>query len=669
MLLLAAAASTPSPAAAQWMQFLPHAYENGAFINAYSSFERDNMTGGEPADRWTDTFFREKLTLFSNGYSYHPRFLQYRFSLSGALKQENYEASGGGSTGWQEGTGLDYDFNLFFLPEHVYNLEAYARRFEPLFKEQAATQHSNVETQEGADFRYREKPYFMHAGYLNDSLETNGQSSDVNRINIDGQYFNRFSTGNEIGFNGVYAPEWFSNTQALNGNSAEYVLTNYLNLYDVPAWAVPLRVTSSVSDDQYQQASPDQGTVKNDQFVWYEWATAKLPLNLRNDVYYRFQDNHGTLGGQEQSNIDRDLKVDLVHRLYESLDTIYTFRNDSRSAPGGDSNFTSQAGTMTYAKEIPRGRVIASAAGSTAKTDTQGIVNALNEPFSSVVPMPQPYVLGQANVVVASIQVFVKDPTSPFGQLILLNQGQNYTVVPVQNTVGVQVTSVPFIGPGPYDFLVSYSTSGDYKLRTNTYGGNASVELLESLVTPYVGYLVVRTDVLSGVFPGVPLDSTTYTGGVILRYRGFQLRGEYQDQQSNVAPYQLWRADAQYVNALNETTSVFASGGYTHQYYPHGTSVSSTAALTEETETASGSIQKQLFARDLFFSAGGVYSHSTGQIDTDAYAINSSLLWRIGKVDITAGVNIYMSNATGDVTQPTKRDHQFFFVNLQRQIF
>lgn len=162
----------PPRARADWNDFVPRPFENGAFLDLYTSYERDHIRGGGPSNQWTDGFIREKLTLFSDGYSYHPRFMLYHFSISGVLKQEDYGSSAISTPGWQNDTGLEYDIRLRFLPEHVYNVTLYASQYEPLFKEQVATQHNSIETTRGGFFRYREKPYFLRTGYGNDHIDS-----------------------------------------------------------------------------------------------------------------------------------------------------------------------------------------------------------------------------------------------------------------------------------------------------------------------------------------------------------------------------------------------------------------------------------------------------------------------------------------------------------------
>ncbi len=659
----------PSISHADWQEFIPRPFENGAFLDGYASFERDHSQSHGNHTRWEDLFFREKLTLFSQGYSYHPRFLQYRFSIAGAQGQESYTSTSLGSRGWHNQSGLEYDATLFVLPEHVYNMEVYARRYEPLFKEQAATQHGNVDNRRGFDFRYRDKPYFAHVGFLDNSVESGGRTSNIDRLNANGEYFNRLDSGNEFSFTGGANPAWFNNSLGLDGSSVEYLAGNYFNLSNIPWWAPPVRLTSTVTQSEYEQHGTSAGDLKSDQFVWYEWLTVTLPWNARSDAYYRHQDNDRTSDGRKQTYGSEDLKVDLIHRLYESLDSIFTFQNNQRTSSGGKSDSTTEALTFSYTKRIPDGRILVGANGSTNTTDNRGQVDVVNESFSSSVPMLQPYVLGQQNVDPNSIIVYVKSPLEPF-ELVLLEPSQ-YTIEPLQNTYGVRVNSLPpdFAVTGTFEFLVSYSYSGEFSLRTNTLGTNASVELLNGLVTPYGAFSAVRSDVLSGTFPGVPVDANTYTAGTLLRYAGFQLRGEYQYLQWDVSPYELWKAELQYVQSLTDTTSVYGAAAYTNRHYPRGPSIYERTAFTEETETVTGSIQQELFSRDLRISVGGSYSAIQGLVDSEGYSINSTLLWHVGKVDLTVGARAYDTTSTSGPTTSTERDHQFVYLNLRRRLF
>ncbi|MBI4517244.1 MAG: hypothetical protein HY699_15670 [Deltaproteobacteria bacterium] len=660
---------TVASALAEWIDFVPRPLENGGFFDVLGSFERDNIRSGARPAHWTDTFVRERLTLYSIGYSYHPRFIQYQLSLGGTGRQEEYRSSQSDNVGWRQGLGLEYDAKLLVLPEHSYNLELFGRRYEPLFKEQAATQHSSVETSRGALLRYRQKPYFLNASYVADSIESAVASSDVTRVGLNAEYFKRFVSGKELSFNGAFNPSWFSDSQGLEGSSTEFLLGNFVNLQRV-------RLTSNLTKGAFEHESRAAQRFENDQFAWYELLTAELPWNFRTDASYRYQDHETTIPGfapapdRTLSDIARDIQLDVSHRLYQSLDSTYTLLRDARTSSGGETTALSHSLAFNYVKSIPRGRLLAGISLTRGETDNLGQADVVNEPFLAVA-VPGAFSLRQQNVAPETIVVLLKSPLAPF-ETIRLVENVHYSVTPVLNTFEIRMLTLPpqFTVPGTYDFFVSYSLiAGDFGLRSETFGSTTSAELFDALLTPYFSFVAVRSELLSGSFAGTPVDATTYTTGIIFQRGPLRVRGEYQSLEWEVSAYRAWRADVQYAYALNPTTSVYATVAYLNRYYPRGRSQYYSGGFSEETASAAGNIQKQLFARSMFVSVGGSYSRLQGLIDANAYALTAAWIWKIGKLDINVGASAYESDTAGTGTVASRRDHERFYVSLRRRIF
>jgi hypothetical protein len=119
----------PSIVCADLKSFIPVPYENGADFEVNASRETDNFKGGVGGVKTEDIFIKEKLRLFSDGYSYHPRFIQYHLMVATALKQENFNDSSAGSA-QTNAFGLEYDLKLYVLPEHPYRLTLFISRLE-----------------------------------------------------------------------------------------------------------------------------------------------------------------------------------------------------------------------------------------------------------------------------------------------------------------------------------------------------------------------------------------------------------------------------------------------------------------------------------------------------------------------------------------------------------
>jgi len=667
LILAAAFAAFPSFVAASWTEFIPRPYENGADLEIFATSETESNKVGRNGLDWTDRFIREKLTVYSNGYSYHPRFITYRLSLSGALKQENYENSVLGSTGWYNVTGFEYDATVIALPEHPYNLRLFSRRLEPLYKQQFATFYTNVDYSKGAVFRYREKPYFFSARYIEDSIESSLFSSDIKLFGADGTYFKEYRNGNVLSLNATYDHKTFDSTAQGNGDTDEYSVGNTIDLRNVS-------LNSTLSGSSAKQDSPFSGPLKTDQFSWYELLHANLPLNFRTDLSYSYRKNDYTVGATgtfpeiTTSATDKRVDLSLSHYLYQSLQSRYAFFYDSLSSAVGDTTTQSNSLLFNYTKSIPWGRLLAGLNLSSSVTDTSGVTVATNEQHTT--PVPGSFFLDVLDVVPATLRVYLKSPLPPFG-LVLLEENINYTVMSHGNKVQVTIFNLPseFAVPETYTFLVSYSRiPAEFKSRTDYLSYNVGFELFSNMVNPYYSYSSSKTKVLSGDFPGEPPDTTLYTVGVNLRKEPFRALVEYQQQDSNVSPYSQWKGEVAYTKDIAETTRAFASAYYTDTSYSQ---TASAQGYSYKTVVITGNIQHQLPAKNLLLSGGGSYAHFSGPTNGSAESADVALQWKVAKFTLSLGANATHSDSEspGTTAATTTRTHQYYFMNVKRKFF
>lgn len=663
----------PAVVRADWKQFVPTPQDNDLFLETFASFERDHSTGIPTPILWTDTFLREKLRLDSDGFSYDPRFLQYHFSLGVLLRQEDYENSQFEQLDWRYGEGVEYDVRVAVLPEHRYNLDLFATRVESLYQQQSAVQHDDVGTTYGGSLQYRDKPYFLHAGFVDNTVESSGATSEVQRLDTDAQYFKRFTDGNELSFSGAYNPAWFDASGGLDGRSDEYLLGNFINLKDA-------RLSSDLTWHTSEQSSDASGRLEYDQFLWDERLVGYLPWNFRTEARYRYQDDQSRAVAEDDGSIQDlsshgyDVRFDVIHRLFQSLDSRYTLIDDLRSSPGGRSTNLSNGITVNYTKSIPTGRLLVGANAARSDTDSRGRgTDIVNEPHLAVSVPIDVFTLDQPNADEASIQIFLRSPLAPF-ELVQLTRSENYAVREVANlnTFEIQVFALPprFAVPGAYDFFVSYSLLvGDFEVRIDTLGTNATLELFDDLLAPYVAYTTQQSDVLSGSFPGYAVDSSVYTAGLRITLGPVRLRGEYQDLEWDVNPYDAWRGEVQYVDSLQHGISLFGSASYVRKHYREGSLVYDLAAYTEDTVSVTGSIQKRFVEPAMSISTGGSFQQVEGLVDTRAFALNGAWNWSIGKLDFSLGVSAYGSESQSGQPIPLRRDHELVYVRVTRQLY
>jgi len=668
VLATACVLAMPGVARAQWSAFVPRPYDNRAWIESYGSYERDNYKGSARKVKWEDWFFREKLGVSSIGYSYDPRFLQYKLSIAGAFKQEKFENSAFGPGSWRENESIEYDARLYFLPEHHYNAQVFASRHEPLYPQQSITQHNSYVDDYGAMVRYRLKPWFFDADYLDSTLHQTNTRSTVRRLNVDGEYFKRFQNGYEFSAEGTARPSWYDDSEGLDGTAEEYLFSTLVNLDRV-------RLDSTVTDNHFEQDRGPLDGYEADQFQWWELLTVYFPWNFRTDLTWRLHENDSVFNQQglpDQRRYTDDghsIELEVIHRLYESVDTRYRFINDKRDSRDFESELFSHSLSVDYTKQIPYGQVLTGGSYGNAEIQNDGFASVINDPYAAT-PVPGIITLRQQAVDETSIIVQLKSPIPPFDAITLV-QGVHYQLNTLVEPFEIQIVNLPaeFVVPGNYDFFLTYSlSSGTYDLGIDTGSANLTFELFGHRVAPFFRYLGQRTDVTSGTYPGVPIDSDSYNAGLRLEYGRWRSRGEYLYLDWPVNPYELWRAELQYVGTISRSITAYGTATYVNRHYFGGDFPYDYEDETEQTETLAGTITKQFYEPNLALSAGGSWTHLHGITDSDAWSAHSSLVWRIGKLDVTIGLSAYGSNSQTRDFPDYERDHEMIYFNLRRQL-
>ena len=657
---------------AAWTDFLPRTLDNGAYLEVQGLFEEDDNRHAERTYRWSDTFFKEKLTLFSNGYVYHPRFMLYRAAVTGVVSQERYETSAAPSDEWRPDDGFEYDFSLRLLPEHPYNLHLFARRYEPLFTERFAARENSVATSHGASFRYRKKPYFMHANYSDDTLTSGEDSSNVQRLGLNGEYFRQFEDGDQLSVTAAFNPSRFDRSTGLEGTTTEALLGNFLAFGRY-------RLDSNLSQTNLEQKDFRSGRFESEHFIWRERFRVELPLHFLGQLTWRHQESAnrfpdaGPGRGGTRSNLSRDLSALLSHQLFESLTSSYTYSRSEQDSLGGGSNSSAHQLAFTYDKAIPGGRLLLGTSLGRSEIESSGRTDVVNEPHPGVA-IPGSFALAQENVQPGSVVLFARSPVSPF-ENVQLAEGVHFLVSTLVNVLEIEVLSLPpqFALPGTYDFAVTYSLADARFALGSTYRNvTGSVQLFNDRLTPYASYSTVDSEVRSGTFPGTIPDSTTTTAGLLFRWGDLRGRGEYRNVEWETSPYTMWLGELRYTGAISRSTRLNASVSHHRWDYPEGRSSSSDlpgVATVQTTNLAAVDLQQKLFRRTLLLTVGGSYSETHSLYDSRAQSFNTTLSWKIGRTDFSAGGSVYSSEAEGGGIAISERTRTLYYLRLRRDLF
>jgi hypothetical protein len=661
-----ALAALSAAARADLGAFFPRPTRNGAFVDVEASREQDDFGVGDRHSGWTDDFTRERLTVFSYGYVYDPRFLQYSLSLGWVPRQERYQVLGAPAAPRAFRSGFEYDVRLLMLAEHPYFGEVFARRFAPQFKERAATGHDTVGTSRGASLHYRRKPYFFEAGAQDTALQSATSRSDVTSYRLSGQFFKEYRRGRRFSLSASADPTRFTGT-SVDGRTRQYYAEGVLTL-------PPVTLSSTAVKNSVEQQGEGGPVFRSDQRSLLEHLSANLPKGFTTRFSWSDHRSEGSVSTSESappaSNSGQSIEAELAHRLYRSLDSRYAFHRTSDTSSRGESTLVSHGLSGLYRKFIPHGRLQIGANGGWTNTDSQGQGDVFDEPHLAQ-SVPGEFTLAQPDVAPESIRLFLKSPVAPF-ENVPLTENVDYVALPVMNTIEIRVIGLPvrFVVPGVYDFFVFYSlTRASFGLHEQTFGANVSAELFQDRLSPYASYSKVRSQVVSGSLPGPPPDTTSRSVGLGVRKGELQGRIHYDAVDWEFSPSRLWAVEAQYFFSVGRATRITATASYQNRYFPHGSSPASQQPIRDELAQGSGSVRHQLFSRHLILAGGGSFSRSFGWTHGQAYGLNGSLNWRLGKLTLEAGGAASWADSQAQRLAPLSRTHQFYYVSLHRDLF
>ena len=114
-------------------------------------------------------------------------------------------------------------------------------------------------------------------------------------------------------------------------------------------------------------------------------------------------------------------------------------------------------------------------------------------------------------------------------------------------------------------------------------------------------------------------------------------------------------------------TQLLATAHYSSTYYPEGSSQGG-PSYTDNLLGLTLGVQQKISKKNLFLSMAGSYSYERGLTTSTVYSLNSSLVWSLGKVYVTAGAT--MSVAESEFAfEKNRRTNQYYYLNVKRKLF
>lgn len=646
---------------ADYRLFIPRISEYQGFATLDSSYEQQEDTTNGRGLKNKDLFLRETLQLNSVGYVYDPRFITFQVNLSAGVKQESFSI-GDNSEPFNTMFAREYTFRMIVLPKHPYNLELFALRVEPLTR-RAFLQSESVAYSKGAIFRYKKKPYFFNAHYIDNTTESPVGSYSTTKYGVLGTYYKEMGQEKFYSYSGTYDHTTSSYSAGGSTDTAALANTYYLKT---------ISISSNVA---YTQSSQDSSSLSlsSKTMNWGERARLRLPWNFTWDLSFGWNKNKlktssGAAGEQKISSTTKSISTMITHKLYSSLFSNYSLSYSSLdSGTGTTTTFANSLG-FTYVKNIPWGRMRSGISLGRTTTDRKGVQSVPNEPHPGV-RVPGSFTLDNQDVDVNTILVFVGSVEVP-GQVILLTENVDYVVTPFGNTFQITVLNLPpeFVIPGTYDFFVSYTlNNAESKIRTTNLSYSLNFELFNDLLFPYYNHTTSRQKVLSGTTQELPWNFTSDIVGFMLVKRPFTFSASYLKVSSDVNPSSGWKTELTYIDNLSQTMQLQAAANYSDISYPEGSGTGG-VSYTERVFGASAGIQQTFTRQNMHVSVVGAYSRAESFTTSNSYSLSGNYVWNVGKIDLTAG-------ATGSLSDnefqggKNRRVYQYYYLSVKRRLF
>ena len=662
--------SLPLSSLSQELTFFPRLLNTQGDLELSMNASSSDFQQGGVGYRTSSTYFQEKVNLAADGYIYHPRFQLFLARVSGALNQgSQWGGSGSGTSGgasdgqWRSTATMDYELRTIFLPEHPYNLELFALHREPSGASYFWQRLNATVDQQGANFNYRQKPYFFHAGYYQQTVESPSSTTETKTYRANGSYIGKVMT-----HSASYGHTDSDSSQTGHGTRETYA---YNNLIRLSGSSLDSRYDGSLSD---QQQRPDT-TLRTRQNNWTELLTVPLPWNFGFDASFRSttQTDRTEAEGSGQpavelSNRYSNTTVNLNHRLYQSLTTHYGHTDSTIRSSTGELDTRSDFLNGTYVKLIPTGRLTAGVQFGRTLTDRKGTPYILDEVHAA--PLLGSFLLNLQNVITDSITVRVKDPVT--AELVTMPTS-NYLVDQLGTSVRITVLSVfpAATSPNPsylYEFHTDYSLSDQAMIETTTKGYSLRADLWENLLSPYYSFVTSDQEVLSGSIPGGPEHYENETIGVASEAGPYSGSVERQWYRSDLNPWESWRARAQYRKPAGEDTNVTVSLYYLRT--DHLTS-SRFPDSTEYRDTVTGTdvmLSTRFPMEHASLSLTSSYYQTRSTIDSSTFMFNAYGNWQLGLLTVSGGAQISRLKSmppSGDVVYDT----QYYYVTVSRKLF
>ena len=519
----------------------------------YTDSKTSRKGGGGTDSHVTEMLFQESLTLYSHGYIVHPNLVDFRFSITGGLSQEQLDSDVGSAN--TNGTVYGWDVSAIFFRNQPGNLTLYSRRTEGIVDVPFGPTLKTTTMQTGALWNYRtaESSLQLEAYHLEDTQSSFGEEGNdfsETRDVVRGEGESRLTQNQVLNWNfDLESAKFDSGTDSTDEQFAA------LSLGHVATFGEGGRSALS-SSASYSQA---RGTLDREDLRWNEHLHLYHTPEFETNYDYSYQKL--TYGNNTTDR--RAAYVDARHQLYDSLSTFGRLRWEDVTAGGNSTRtYSGDLGT-NYRKDVPYGVFTADAevGRQIQQIDGSGVNFVADQPVAFTIV--DPVTVAQPNAIPAS--VIVRDAVS--GRTFV--EGLDYTVT--QTPVGLEVNRViggNILPAQPLLLSYDFTPLDANEVITDSYGIGSRYQFTKGPLaglSPFARFFGQDQSISGGT--ARPNSIRDYILGVDYQYDGLTLRAEREILDSTLFPYKAWRYEARYNYRLSSETALSTGATYSDIQY------------------------------------------------------------------------------------------------------
>lgn len=488
--------------------------------------------------------FEESLNLFGRASVYHPNLLEIEFDTKLGFYQSSYTGDNSRS---EQGSPNEYDVRISLLKEKPLNARLFASQQDYDISRQFLDSLNVQQESSGAHVNYFGGSYALY--FKMQTLESEEDASDYRRersedsANFGFQTFTGGALETDFKFDhreitdrsipGRSLPDASTGIPSRNDYD-DIVLTNTLHYGNI-------RGTSNIS---YYKIS---GDFESDTLL----VTENLGINhsdtLQTFLNYNFSKYES--GESGFTSITNNGIIGVHHQLYESLRTKLSLELNRTDDDDYLEEYYEPKLNLAYNKKVPFGQFFAVYNTYWRRTTSES--NNSEEDGRQVVNEPHVLITGVTtyldNTYVILESVVVRDENG-----ILLVEDVDYELI--QSGILTEIRRVNL--PNGSRVLVDYRYLAPSDLEYDTVGNvlDLRYDLTAFVSLFYNNFSSVNKNVTgdsSDLTSGTLADRKRETYGVELRWKWFDFTTQYEDDSSDINPYEAWRAFGNFRTNVN----------------------------------------------------------------------------------------------------------------------